>query len=539
MKKLFEDMKRIMLFLLALVSTGCIADWWSDGSGSSSSDEDDSGTMIVLGEQLDNPYSVTNITKALESLYPTKADRIDVTATDIYVRFLPEDEAQMAYLQDTLDLDLVDYPLDYEIVTDGDYYHDPDIDEDSITWQYAVVSQDFEFPQDISYEILDDCYIPDDDSTRSDDDDIDWDAVEREAYSITGNGDMLDEETKGTKYYPAGRLTIIDEDYCEGKPIGVSGVRMRCNTFVKVARDYTDQDGYYEMSKKFSAKPRYRIVYKNKKGFAIGFNKILVPASTSSLGKASPEGLDYEVTPEKGRKIFTRCTVNNAGWDYYTRCSDEDDLNIDTPPSKLRLWLFQNASTSAAMMLKHGAILDLDLLSSVLGDWAWILTVVKAFCPDITLGLEDYDSYGEIYSLAWHELAHASHFSQVGKDYWNKFIYYIVITYFSSDGDSYGDGSGSYAGYCEVGEMWAYFMQNWIYNDRYGGAWQNKGSSNWFHPQIFRYLNERGVTVTQIFKALTSDVTCRDELQDELKAICSDDEAICNYIDQIFEQYSE
>lgn len=527
-----------MLIALALALAGCNADWWSDSPGSSSSDEDDYGEMIVLGERLDNPYSVTNITKALESLYPTKGDRIDVSTTDIYVRFLPADEEEMAYLQDTLDLDLVDYPLDYEIISDGDYYHDPEIDEGSITWQYCVVAHDFTFPDGIEYEIIDDCYIPDDDNTRSDDG-IDWDEVERVAYEITGNGDMLEGETRGTKYYPAGRLTIIDEDYCEGKPIGVSGVRMRCNTFVKVARDYTDRDGYYEMSKKFSANPRYRIVYKNKKGFAIGFNKILVPASTSSLGKHSPEGLDYEVTREKGRKIFTRCIVNNAGWDYYTRCEDEDDLNIDTPPSKLRLWLFQGAETSATMMLKHGAILDLDIFDTLLGDWAWVLTVVKAFCPDITLGLEDLGSYADIYALTWHELAHASHFSQVGKDYWNKFIYYIAITYLTSGGKTYGDGVEDYAGYCEVGEMWAYFMQNWVYNDRYGGAWQNKGSSYWFHPQIFRYLNERGVTVAQIYKALTSEVTSRDGLRDELLTICSSDEAICNYINQIFEQYSE
>lgn len=538
MKKLLETMRRITGFLLMLVLAGCDADIGSaDLDASSSAEEESTGDMIVLGEKLDNPYSVANITKALETLYPTKADRVDVTATDIYLRFLPADEEELSYLE-SLGLDLMDYPLDYEIVTDGDYYHDPSIDDDSITWQYAVVSQDFELPYGIEYEILDDCYIPDEENTRSDDD-IDWDAVERAAYELTGNGDLLLPDTKSTKYYPAGRITIIDEEYCEGKPIGVSGVRVRCNSFVKIARDYTDRDGYYEMGRKFSAKLRYRLVYKNKQGFAIGFNKILVPASTSSLGKHSPEGLDYEVTLEKGRKIFTRCVVNNAAYDYYVRSADEDDLNIGSPPSSIRFWLFQGASTSSAMMLKHGAVLDLDVLKTLLDSWAWVLTVVKQFCPDITLGLDNLSEYGDIYALAWHELAHASHFGQVGKDYWNKYIYYIVESYFSSNGSNYGDGTASYAGYCEVGEMWGYFMQNWIYNDRYGGAWQNKGSSYWFHPQIFRYLNERGVSVSQIFAALTSDVHDRDSLRAQLKAVCGDDANLCSYIDQIFEQYSE
>ena len=50
--------------------------------------------MMVLGRQLEDPYSVSNITKALESLYPTKAGSVNVSATDLYVRFLPSGEAQ-------------------------------------------------------------------------------------------------------------------------------------------------------------------------------------------------------------------------------------------------------------------------------------------------------------------------------------------------------------------------------------------------------------------------------------------------------------
>ena len=48
--------------------------------------------MIVLGDKLEDPYSVDNMTKALASLYPTKADRLDIQPTDTYVRFLPKTE---------------------------------------------------------------------------------------------------------------------------------------------------------------------------------------------------------------------------------------------------------------------------------------------------------------------------------------------------------------------------------------------------------------------------------------------------------------
>ena len=71
--------------------------------------------MIVLGERLEDPYAVENISAALASLYPTKADRVVVDPTDLYVRFLPEDDGQYAVLE-SLGLTLYDHPVDYEIV---------------------------------------------------------------------------------------------------------------------------------------------------------------------------------------------------------------------------------------------------------------------------------------------------------------------------------------------------------------------------------------------------------------------------------------
>ena len=73
------------------------------------------------------------------------------------------------------------------------------------------------------------------------------------------------------------------------------GVRVACNTFVKTAYAYTDDEGCYQMSEVFPSKPRYRLIYKNSAGFAIGFNLLLVPASVSSLGRGETTGLDLVV----------------------------------------------------------------------------------------------------------------------------------------------------------------------------------------------------------------------------------------------------
>src|SRR5574344_1372104 len=96
-------MKGILKFVLAVMGFMAVA---CNEKGMDDIREDESSTdvvsheMIVLGKQLEDPYSVGNVTKAIANLYPTKANRVDVTPTDIYVRFLPEDEQQYQYLVD-------------------------------------------------------------------------------------------------------------------------------------------------------------------------------------------------------------------------------------------------------------------------------------------------------------------------------------------------------------------------------------------------------------------------------------------------------
>ena len=485
---------------------------------------------IVLGDRLENPYKTENITKALQALYPTKAGRVDVKATDLYVRFLPADDKEYEILTE-LGLNLTDYPLDYEILVDGDWYHDPEIADGNVTWQYAVVPPDFEFP-DIRHEIIDECYISDNDAgTRSDG--IDWDAVEREAFILTGNQRMLSSiETKAEKHKiePSGRITIVDPDANDGKPVGVAGVRVSCNTFVKFDEAYTDENGYYKMDKKFSADLNYRLVFMNEKGFAIGVNLVLVPASVSTLGKAGPEGVNMTVTEQSEDKLYKRCVVNNAVYDYMKRCG-ESDMDISLPPSDLRIWIFHNLRSSSAVMLHHGAVVDSELFRKFLGDFA---PLVKFLLPDITLGLKDDDTYADIYSSTCHELAHASHFAKAGRAYWEEYICYILESFVKTGGMTYGDGMGNRAGYCEVGEMWGYYLESKMYKDRYGGGFPTFGNSFWFRPQIFRYLDERGMTCSDIFSVLDEDVDDRSDLQN---ALIKSFPAKTTVIGQAFDRY--
>ncbi len=482
---------------------------------------------IVLGSRLENPYKTVNMSAAFAKLYPTKS-REAVETTNLYVRFLPSDQEQFERLEE-LGLELTDHPLDYEIVQEGDWYRDPTLPDDALTWQYAVVSKDFEFPEDIRYELIDECFLAENAAgTRATD--VDWDAVERQAYEMTGNRIATKADGDAEAAVPSGRITVVDPHYAGGKPLGVSGVRVSCNSFVKFDRCYTDQDGYYQMSKQFSSDVHYRLVFKNKKDFSIGFNFILVPASVSTLGSSGPSGVNATITQDSEEKLYDRAVVNNAVYDYIT-LTEEEYEGIQTPPSGLRLWIFNKIEPSSCIMMHHGTVVDYEWISSLLGSWAFLVTI---FAPDITIGTAGGKEFKEIYATTLHEMAHTSHFAKVDTSYWDEYIYYILYSWFTS-GSAYGDGSGERAGYCDVGESWAYFLQSKLYQERYGGSYPAFGTGYWFHPQIYRYLDERGVGPEEIIAAMDAEVTSQDDLRDGLVSLYPSKKKI---IDQIFNRYN-
>ncbi len=74
---------------------------------------DSESDMIVLGEKLTNPYSVEIMREAQRKLAVTRpeAEAVEITVTDLYVRILPQDAAQLDILKNELGLELFDYPL--------------------------------------------------------------------------------------------------------------------------------------------------------------------------------------------------------------------------------------------------------------------------------------------------------------------------------------------------------------------------------------------------------------------------------------------
>lgn len=466
--------------------------------------------MIVLGEQLQDPYSVVNMTKALHAVSPYAAEKGPLGATDYYVRFLPKDGEQMKLLEDK-GLLLMDHPLDYRIVREGDWYHDPEVPEGEITWQYAVVPVDFVFPAGVRYEKLDECYIADNDpATRSDG--IDWAAVERESYRLTGNADMLGTRA-GETAAPAGRISIVDPDFSE-EPVGVKGVKVSCNSFVKFASAFTDEDGCYKMNKSFSGNIRYRLVFQNAKGFCQGMNLILVPASVSTFGKHSSEGFSTTVDHTSDRNLFIRCVVNNAGYDY---CAESAAAKgeLAAVPKDLRIWNFRSIDQCLSVMMHQGVVVETtDALTGLLGQYA---PLVKIIMPDVLLGHSGSESYSEIYADAMHAFAEAGHYSLVGKEWWGKFVGFALNAFVSSSfSNIYGSIDDADSSYCEVAETFAFYCQNILFRRHYPESSAVFGTSFWFFPQIFMYMDERGIGLDRIAPLMTSEVVDMEVLKFKL-----------------------
>ena len=482
--------------------------------------------LIVLGDKLEDPYTVENMTKALQSVYPTKASVVQLVPTDHYVRLLPRDDDDLSLLEE-MGVQMLDHPLDYSILREGDYYHDSEIPEEDLTWQYAVVSPDFVAPEGIRCELLDECFIPGEKATKSAPDWIDWEEVERAAFELTGNAAMLGPQTKAKKAIqpaiPEGRITLLDPEY-DSTPVGLKGVKVSCNVFVKFARAFTDEHGYYVMDKTFTSEPRYRIEFTNRKGFSQGINLIAVKGSVSTLGKRPAAGYSLSITPQSEIKLWRRAVINNATYDYYDSCAS-NGIKISTPPTNLRIWSVPIAGGSAAPMLQQGPVLDNDYIHSVFGEYT---PLIRMFLPDIILGLSGKESYAAIYRSVVHELAHASHYMRVGNDYWDNLIKHIALSYVTSGGVTYGTGNEELAGYCDVAESWAYYVENVLYRERYEDYSKVYGGTYWFSPDILLYLDARGMNRFKIFVALTSDVHSRDALKSRLLSLYPESKSMIN-----------
>jgi len=114
---------------------------------------------VVLGDEINNPYTVEIVNQAQQMLYSNSEPK---SATHYYVKFSPNDQDDIAELLDWSHENLVvmfDYPLHYEIVEEGDYYIDTEASEEALLSQYASIPVEMPLPSSVPNEILEDLYL--------------------------------------------------------------------------------------------------------------------------------------------------------------------------------------------------------------------------------------------------------------------------------------------------------------------------------------------------------------------------------------------
>lgn len=109
MKKILLFIPFIFLFAACSQDNEIIAE--NDDSTNFPKEQKETDGMMVLGEKLENPYSIANMEKAYADLIKTRAaGDFKIETTDLYVRFLPKDSTELLELQKDTLLELFDYP---------------------------------------------------------------------------------------------------------------------------------------------------------------------------------------------------------------------------------------------------------------------------------------------------------------------------------------------------------------------------------------------------------------------------------------------
>lgn len=380
---------------------------------------------IILGNQLNNPFSVENMQIALDSLLankeslngsmraPSVFNEFEISATDLYIRYLPKDSVEYRTLMNDTSLTLFDFPLDYELKQVGEYYKDPTVTGD-YTWLYTRVPVGYTPHAGIEYEVLEELFILEHSPYYSVETETGEDGMQKaksvigqnnnEALRVlqtvslylTGNlkQDSKDRNTYtnnvgmqkaksyltvkifgktitlATFYYPSGTLKVqgfhtMNENgdvLRSSKVVDVplKGVKMHFLTWFYWGHAYTDENGYYQSKESYLLDPIHTIYFsgrtKNQQN-SWDLDRVWLWGSClwvqkHCLGVQSKD--EYNAIIDTLCGAWDACATNNAIYEYMTICDKE---GLSRPPAHLQVALRENpsglGSSSAPLFQNH------------------------------------------------------------------------------------------------------------------------------------------------------------------------------------------
>lgn len=350
--------------------------------------------MIKLGKQLENPYSVSNMQKALNNLKKSnlqaKTSEIEVIATHLYVKFKPKDEDELGILKRDSTLVLYPYPLDFEIDEEGSFYRDLEVPDEQPTYQYCAIEVGKQLPNGVEHEILEELFIPDeeddiDELAKSNNIDLlaDVDALVDEALRITNN---LEEEKGATnllarrrKWRPAGTIRVWDTSLLRW--VGVEGVEVRARRWFTTHKGIANANGSYSCDGRFRRKANYSIDWER---YHFALQDGWLNGATNNGPKKKG---NWDLNLNSGKQQYY-ATIFRAAYHYYY----QDIQGLRRPP-KNSFWRTQ---------LKIRAYLE-DERSTHKEERRFLGSQIH---------MKAYERASQnIYETTIHELAHASHWN--------------------------------------------------------------------------------------------------------------------------------
>lgn len=245
--------RKIFFLLITVFLCACNQDSDTNSSFVQKATQDNPYTdgPIVLGEEIQDPYRLENMQKALLDLHYDNAPITSIKPNFKYVRLKPANETQFDQIQQDTNLLLWSFPLNYEILVNGTYYHDPTVPENEITWQYCVVPLNYDFPTGITTETLYYVFIPPKKENKNF-----YDALERTACKLASAGKSVSSE-KSSSWTPSATIRAYDDVI--GSCIPLEGVKVIARRGTKTATGFTNSSGYCQLDNTFTDEVNYSI----------------------------------------------------------------------------------------------------------------------------------------------------------------------------------------------------------------------------------------------------------------------------------------
>ncbi len=362
-------------------------------------------SVTQLGRHLQNPYSVENMRKAYSNLRNNSNSRIkdediNIETTHLYIKFKPKSENELSILKSDTTIVLFEYPLDYELVPDGPFYHDPEVPVGQPTYRYASIPSGKKIPEGVAYEILAPLFIPDDESDISEENmrTVSTQAINElveEALRITNNLESdKNGRTAASSWKPAGTIRVWDDVISAYRP--VEGVPVKARRWFTTHEGNTNAAGYYSCNGTFKRDANYSLDWERynfalREGWLDGAN----------INGPKKEG-NWNLDLASGANML-HARVFMAAYHYYYK----EISGLRRPP--------QNATLKTQMHIRvynesndeangnHNASRRVFGLGSA----------IKIYNNTVGRTMQD------LYGTTIHELGHASHWSMDSKSYNN------------------------------------------------------------------------------------------------------------------------